>query len=383
MDRIEYYKLHGWEKSPFIKTSSPTTPIVERTQEYKKLEESIGGWDRILLITAPIGYGKTTFMNQIRKTPPQTIQKAVSFNTHQDVEDVIDRIRKTFPIYTRILESRPKSGVFGEYLTKKLGSSRMLLIFDEAQDYPPKLLKWLRMLNDRCENLFMLFIGLPGLEDRIAGETSLRDRKSKTLSLSPLEPKQLRRMLLQRIEWAGGGDTPFTENAIDYLCKTCENVPRRLLENAQKTVEYCAKNEIMTITEQNVETALGTVKPVKKPEKSIIDEVGQDTGEKTDLIMDYHADFSKHLSPTQKDIVELLQRHESLCIAEISEKLGKDVRSIGSLVRKLRGLNPQEVARKPEIPYPVVVKQGKEPRQGRLQTVFGLSDNARRSLDSA
>ena len=60
--------------------------------------------------------------------------------------------------------------------------------------------------------------------------------------------------------------------------------------------------------------------------------------------------------------------------------LEKDIRSIGSLIRKLRGLNKNEVERKPNVPYPVIIKNGKETRVGRRQYVYSLSDNARRIL---
>ena len=90
--------------------------------------------------------------------------------------------------------------------------------------------------------------------------------------------------------------------------------------------------------------------------------------------------FMNDLSPTQQDIVKLLLEKESLSITELSEPMKKDIRSIGSLIRKLRGLNKMEVARKPNVPYPVIVRKGKEVRMGRLQYVYSLSDTVRRII---
>jgi hypothetical protein len=82
MERGEYYKKLGWKKSPFIKSTSLDIPIVGRLDEYEDVCESITGWDRIMVITAPIGYGKTTFMNQLVISKPKDIKYVIAFNAY-------------------------------------------------------------------------------------------------------------------------------------------------------------------------------------------------------------------------------------------------------------------------------------------------------------
>jgi DNA-binding transcriptional ArsR family regulator len=148
-------------------------------------------------------------------------------------------------------------------------------------------------------------------------------------------------------------------------------VPRQLLDNGQKVIEEAAKRGIDSVGLEFVEGVLGGVPPetVKTPDYEVL------RGG-----VDVEQDFIQDLSPTQQDIVKLLLEHESLSIAELSDILGKDIRSVGSLIRKLRGLNKMEVARKPGVPYPIVVRRGKEVRMGHLQYVYSLSDNVRRLL---
>ncbi len=384
MDRINYYKRFGWSKSPFIKSTSLDIPIIARVEEYGEVCESIGGWDRVMVLTAPIGYGKTTFMNQLIMEKPKGVKYVIAFNAYEPAEEVIGRIISTLPFWKRRFRNVDRTS-FGEALQEKLGKDKMLLIFDESQDYEFELFKWLRILNDRCESLFMVFIGLGGLEDKITAEASFRDRKSRSIRLMPFENQDLEELVRQRIKWAGGGDIkPFTEGGIKRLCESSQKVPRLLLDNGQRVVEDAAKQDVFEIGEDFIERVLGSEK-VEMPSKDAIEEV-DDGGD-----MEYSVqtpensytegyDFMTDLSPTQQEIVGLLMTHESLSISELSQILKKDIRSLGSLIRKLRGLNPGEVARKPKVPYPVIIRKGKETRVGRIQYVYTLSDNARRLL---
>ncbi|MFH0861762.1 MAG: ATP-binding protein [Candidatus Altiarchaeota archaeon] len=390
MDREEYYRKLGWTKSPFIKSTSLDIPIIGRMEEYDEVRECIGGWDRIMVITAPIGYGKTTFMNQLVMEKPASIGYVVAFNSYEPVEVLMRRIKNALPVYKRLFFN-PDRTSFGEVLQKSLGSEKMLLIFDEAQDYDNDIFKWLRILNDRADNLFMIFLGLPGLEDNITAETSFRDRKSKSIRLRAFELEDLEELVKERIEWAGGRSiAPFTKDGLRRLCESSSQVPRQLLENGQKVIEECAAKGIESVDTNFVESVLGRleqippVRDVAQPADEA-DDAGEESAEELaeEPILAKREGiygFMNELSPTQQDIVNLLLEHESLSISELSETLKKDIRSIGSLIRKLRGLNKMEVARKPNVPYPVIVRRGKESRIGRLQYVYTLSDNARRLL---
>jgi len=257
-------------------------------------------------------------------------------------------------------------------------------LFDEAQDYDDELYKWLRILNDRSDNLFMIFFGLRELENKITSESSFRDRKSRSIRLKRLKNDQLKEIIRFRMSWVGGiGIEPFTEGGLDRLCDSSDSIPRKLLENGQRVIEYCAKNGITSIESMTVEKALGTVITEDIVEET---EANDPISASEEVIpsgkphIELYSDFLSDLSPTQREIVNLLMVNESLSISELSSVLNKDIRSIGSLIRKLRGLNESEVRRKPNVPYPVVIQVNKEVRMSRLQYIYSLSDTARRLL---
>jgi len=334
--------------------------------------------DRIMVVTAPIGYGKTTFMNTLIKNKPSEVDYLVFFDSYEPVEEVMGRITRKLPLWKRVFAKNVDRTLFGEFLHRKLGKKKILLLFDEAQDYDNELFKWLRILNDRVDNLFMVFFGLRGLEDKITAETSFRDRKTKSITLTPFSSEELQKIVVKRIRWVGGRDIkPFTEEGLRRLCESANSVPRRLMENGQRVLEDCASKDIFSIDADTVERVLGDyagedvmVVPVEEPHVII----------ENDILEDKSYDLISELSPTQQEIVNILMEKEALSITEMSSMLNKDIRSIGSLIRKLRGLNKEELTRKPNIQYPVVIRKGKENRMGRIQYVYGLSDNARRLL---
>jgi len=379
MDRAQYYKKFNWQKSPFIKSSSLATPIVEKLDEYNTVCECVGGWDRVMIITAPIGYGKTTFMNLLVKKNIPGVRHIISFDGYEPVENVMNKTYSTLPLWRRLFTSRVDRTDFGYFLNKHLGRDKMVLVFDEAQDYDEELFKWLRILNDRVDGLFMIFLGLSELENKITSETSFRDRKTKSIKLTPFSASELAQIVRKRIEWAGGdGIKPFTEDGIKRLSESSNTIPRLLMENGQRLIEECARKGVEVVDSIVVDDFLGRNVEFSQLEHAPFVEIKSNIGEGVGL--SEHLDFLAELSPTQREIINVMMDYESISISELGEVLNKDIRSVGSLIRKLRGLNEDEVLRKPDVPYPLIVCLGKERRGGRQQYVYSLSDNVRRLM---
>lgn len=375
MDRKTYYKTLDWSKSPFIKSTSLDTPIIRKDVEYKRIEECVGGWDRIMVVTAPIGYGKTTFMNLLLKNKPEGIDYVVCFDACEPVDAILRKVKNSLPLWKRLLARNVDRTEFGTFLQNRLGSKKMLFLFDEAQDYDDEIFKWLRIVNDRANNVFMVFFGLPKLESRITSETSFRDRKTRSIQLDPFSIDELKSIIIERIKWVGGaGIKPFNEAGLKRLCESANSIPRRLLDNGQKVVEEAAIRGNYDVGEAFVESVIGYFE-----EQVSVPLVGEYEPSEPAKDVDVQG-FMGDLSPTQKQIVEHLMANEDLSISELSEMLGSDIRSVGSLIRKLRGLDRSEVLRKPNVPYPIIVRKGKDRRNGRFQYVYTLSDNARRLI---
>lgn len=369
MDREHYFKKLGWSKSPFVKETSRDAPIVKRTEAYSFVSECIGGWDRVLVCIAPIGWGKTTFMYQIENNPPQEIDYVISFDGPEPIVVMKEKVLKVLPFYKKIFQTREISG-FPEWFKQRLGSKRVLLLFDEAQDYDSKVFAWLRILHDKCGNVFMVFFGLRSLMDKLSAETSFRDRKSKEIDLKVFDSEHERLILEKRIEWVGGeGISPFMEDGVNSLC-TRATVPRNLFDMGQEVIEYAAQNKIFSINRAHIEAAIGKVsrratKDVKK--------VGGE-GKEVEVYPYTIDDFP----PYQQEVLNVLMQHEILTIKELSGMLNKDPEPTRVTIKRLRGLLGED-KKNTKVVFPVVVEV-KNPKGGRKRYAYTLSDSARRIL---
>lgn len=365
MEKADYHRKFGWGGNPFIKSTDIDLPIIEQHETYNEVLRSIDAIDRVMVLTAPMGYGKTTFMNLVLKKQPKVVDYLAHFDTYEPVEGVMRRIVSLLPFWKKVFRPRPDRSNFGEYLKKCLGPKKMLLVFDEAQDYDEGLLRWLRTINDRANNAFMIFIGLPGLEDKLASETSFRDRQSVSLNLRPLSIEQLGEVVRRRIQWVGGvGIEPFSEDGLNFFLKYRNPYPpRSMLEDADNIINHCAENDIFKINAHAVESAFGMVKKIKKEEK-VEGRLAPYT------INDFPA--------SQRTVIKVMLEKEKVTIPDLSEQLGKQQNYVGMLIKRLRGLDKKEQERRLNVRYPVVVEL--EAGEGRSRYSYTLSDDARRVL---
>ena len=366
MDTEEYHRQLGWKDDPFVKSTALELPIIPHEIVYNQIQEALSGGARSISVVSPIGYGKTTLMNLLTKKPPKGITYVVSFDTYEPVDDAMVRIMNALPLWKRVF-SKPDRAGFGEFLRRKLGNEKIMLLFDEAQDYDEELFRWLRVINDRVLNAHMVFFGLRGLLDKLSAETSFRDRMSRNIELELLPHEQLKEIIKARIRWVNGeGTRPFTEEGLDTLVRN--NAPRKILEDGQFTINECAKRELFDIGPQEVEDILGTIPPAKREEEE------EPKPRKKEVYPYSIGDFSE----TQQDIIKQLLARDMMTVKGLSEATGSSKEGIRNLIRKLRGLEKDEIERRPNVVYPVVV--GVKGGGGRSRYSYKLSDQAKRIL---
>lgn len=366
MDTEKYHRQLGWKDDPFVKSTALELPIIPHQIVYNQIQEALSGGSRSISVISPIGYGKTTLMNLLMKNPPRGITYVVSFDTYEPADDVMSRITSALPLWKRMFSKPDRSG-FGEYLRRKLGDQKIMLLFDEAQDYDDELFRWLRVINDRVLNAHMVFFGLRGLLDKLSAETSFRDRMSHNIELELLPREQLKEIVKARIKWVGGeGARPFTEKGVDALVRN--KAPRKILEDGQFIINESARRELLDIGAREVENILGAIPPTKMEE-------GEEVTPAEKKVYPYSiGDFSD----TQQNIIKQLLAHDKMSVKELSEVMESSIEGVRNLIRKLRGLEKDEIERRPNVVYPVVVEV--KGGSGRSRYSYKLSDQAKRIL---
>ena len=253
-----YERYFGLAESPFTLTSSPRFLFESASYRaaFKEIFYALTRREQIIVVTGPIGTGKTTLCRMIiERKDPRTLVAAISMPP-QSVDDLFRQILDGFDLLTddtRSIVEASRYGlqrVFRQFLDSLVAlKAQAILVFDEAQLLRPEILEEIRLLlnldPDR-QLLQIVLVGQPELEALLARPelTQIEQRISRRHRLEPLQipevPAYVDRRLTVAQDGERAGERPsFSESAIQTIATLSRGVPRvvnilcdRALENA-------------------------------------------------------------------------------------------------------------------------------------------------------
>jgi len=253
-----YEEYFGLAEAPFALTSSPR--FLFESASYlaalKEVDYALSRREQIIVVTGPIGTGKTTLCRMIaERRGPRTVVATIS-RPPESVDDLFRQVLDAFNLLTEDTKSIVAASHYGlqKVLRQFLDSlvalnAQAILVFDEAQHLRPAVLEEIRLLSnldaDR-QRLEVVLVGQPELEDLLARTDlgQIDQRVSRRHRLAALEPTEVRSYVDRRLNAARreseSGDLPhFTNSAMQAIATFSRGVPRvinvlcdRALENA-------------------------------------------------------------------------------------------------------------------------------------------------------
>lgn len=222
-EQAKWYAKWGWKKNPFTLDIHPELFTGYRN-EVKTILEKINARSGHVLITGPLGVGKTTLLRWLTGHLANDFLAVYVSRPPQDFNQLIKLIIQRMNINVKHL---PEYDVYHlDQLRRKAGKNLVILL-DEAHEFSIEIERPLRTLGD-LDGVKLVMAGLPETVDKFKNEIRpLYERLVLSISLRRLEKEDLKELIKARIENAGGeGLHPFSPDALDKIFELSQGIPR-------------------------------------------------------------------------------------------------------------------------------------------------------------
>ncbi len=242
-----YEAFFGLHEQPFALTTDPRFLFMSdaHRRAYEELLTGLRRREGLLLLTGDTGMGKTTLCRAVIDALGPRTFSALILNPYMSDAEVLRVILRDFGLVSR---DEIRKGAFAKADTPQLldtleGFLRSLLplnsyavvIIDEAQSLPPKVLDQIRVLGSYEEDgqrlLQIVLVGQPSLLSTLRSDAlrAVNERVSRRAVLGPLPPAEVDAYIQHRLTIAGGHENVgFPAESVNAIAELTRGVPRRI-----------------------------------------------------------------------------------------------------------------------------------------------------------
>ena len=220
-----YEQYYGFTERPFSLTPDPKFLFRSETHAgaFELLEYAMRRRDGFVVITGDIGTGKTTLCRALLGRLDRQTFSALLLNPFLSETDLLKLILRDFGVvpgsafkhgHRSQVSKQALIDTLNDFLLSllPLGACAMLIV-DEAQNLPSRVLEQIRILSNLETNkeklLQIVLVGQPALSTtlRTPELRQLAQRVSITYELRPLTPDEVTAYIIHRLNMAGGGSS--------------------------------------------------------------------------------------------------------------------------------------------------------------------------------
>ncbi len=240
-----YEQYYGFSEKPFSLTPDPK--YLYRSQSHANafdlLQYAIRRREGFVVVTGDIGTGKTTLCRALLEQIDRTTFTALVLNPFMTEEDLLRRILQDFGVISREeVKAGRLAGISKQELIDTLYDfllgliplkASAVLIIDEAQNLPLRVLEQIRILSnletDKEKLLQIILVGQLNLQTLLRSPElrQLDQRVSIRYELKPLAPDAVSAYVAHRLTVAGGAQAVgFAPKAMKRVHRLSGGIPR-------------------------------------------------------------------------------------------------------------------------------------------------------------
>lgn len=239
----KWFEKQNWRENPFTLNVIPSI-FVGYEEQKAQLIACIEENHKVGLILGPTGSGKTTalewlsqrFKNKNRfikflPKPPNSLNSLIEFF------NILFKPKWPLSLFYKKVDN---INDLPNFINKKLGKRKLILLVDEAHEASIEVLQWLRILVDQVENLYIILSALPNFEETLIKKLETFHKRITTkVLLRTLTEKDVKELIIKRIEHVTKSSNiknPFTDEAIKAIYEETGGFPREVIRLCSQAV---------------------------------------------------------------------------------------------------------------------------------------------------
>ena len=228
-----YNEFYGFSENPFDLNPNPRFLYLTRShrEALASMTHGIKNRNGFISLTGNVGSGKTSLIYSLLENLGEKVKSVHIFHTTLTFNELLRTILSELHLAAVKEETTDLLHQLTQYLLQMSSKDeKLVIIIDEAQDLPLKVMKDFQMLIPlRSKGMKLVFVGQPGFEDKLNSEDlkPLKQNIEIKRQIRGFSKEESAKYIEHRLRLVGKSSSGiFSPEAISLICRYSRGIPR-------------------------------------------------------------------------------------------------------------------------------------------------------------